>query len=272
LPSPDKLGYLPFQARSQLGPHDVIVLLGADDPVCVFGYAGETPRLAPAESQVIDPAGDGRDPLEALQAIAASLELPKTPSNVVQKAEHGDVKGHLQPDTLCRTLARLLPEGAIIADDGITSTLALYPNLTGAAPHDYMSCKGNSIGFALPAATGAAIAAPGRRVVAYSGDGSALYTIQALWTQAREGLDVTNIICVNRKYAILQMELMRSGGSLEGAGKSLTEIGEPDTDFTAIAQGFGVKARVARDVPSFAAALEESFRTRGPMLIAAEFG
>jgi len=272
LPSPDKLGYLPFQARSQLGPHDVIVLAGADDPVCVFGYAGETPRLAPAESEVVDPAGAGRDPLQALQAIAALLELPKTPQNVVQKAQHGDVKGHLQPDTLCRTLARLLPEGAVVVDDGITSSLALYPNLTGAAAHDYMSCKGNSIGFALPAATGAAIAAPGRRVVAYSGDGSALYTIQSLWTQAREGLDVTSIICVNQKYAILQMELMRSGGALDGAGKSLTEIGEPNTDFAAIAQGFGVPARVVRDVPSFAAAIEESFRTPGPMLIAAVFG
>jgi acetolactate synthase-1/2/3 large subunit len=262
---------LPFQARAQLAPHDVIVLVGADDPVCFFGYPGETPRLAPESSEVIDITPDRSHPREALQALAALLDLPERPSQVAQKAEHGDVSGHLQPDTLCRTLARLLPENAIVVDEGITSSLALYPNLTGAVPHDYLSVKGGSIGFCLPAATGAAIAAPGRRVVAYSGDGSALYTIQALWTQARESLDVTTIICVNHKYAVLQMELLRSGGSLEAAGKELTELADPQNDFVALAQGFGVPARLARDVPSFAAALQESFRTPGPMLIAAAF-
>ena len=123
---------------------------------------------------------------------------------------------------------RAVPAGdAIVVDEGITSSLALYPALTGAVPHDYIACKGGSIGFGTPVATGAAVAAPGRRVVTYVGDGSAAYTIQSLWTQAREGLDVTNVILANDKYAVLQMELMRAGGSLEGAGSDLTELEPP---------------------------------------------
>jgi acetolactate synthase-1/2/3 large subunit len=138
-------------------------------------------------------------------------------------------------------------------------------------PHEYLACKGGSIGYGTPVATGAAVAAPGRRVVTYVGDGSALYTLQSLWTQAREGLDVTTIVLANDKYAVLQMELMRAGGAIEGPGSDLTELGRPSLDFEHLARGFGVPGRTVRDVEALVKALKESFATPGPMLISCVF-
>lgn len=272
LPSPDKLGYLPFQARAQLSGHDVVVVLGAGVPVPFFGYAGESPRLVDPTARVVDPAVGGGDVHEALDALCAALGAPAAAQGGVGRVETGEPSGPLQPQTICQALAATLPEDAIVVDEGITSSLALYPALTGAAPHDYIACKGGSIGYGTPVATGAALAAPGRRVVAYVGDGSALYTLQSLWTQAREGLDVTTIILSNDKYAVLQMELMRAGGAIEGPGADLTELGRPSLDFESLARGYGVPGRTVRDVPALLAALRESFSTPGPMLISCVFG
>jgi len=271
LPSPDKMGYLPFMARSQLGDHDVVIVFGADEPAIFFGYAGEAPRLTRPGAQVLNPVRGGQDVHQALEAIAELVGAPKQPKNVAQKAEIGAVEGMLEPSAICRAIAARLPENAIVVDEGITSSLPFYPTLTGAAPHDYLSCKGASIGFSTPVATGAAVAGRGRRVVTYVGDGSAAYTIQSLWTQARESLDVTTIVLVNDKYAVLQMELMRAAAPVEGASEALTDIGKPSLDFAAIGKGFGVPARTVRDLPSFAKALDESFATPGPMLIACAF-
>lgn len=273
LPSPEKLGYVPVMARSQLAGHDVVVIFGADRPAIYFGYAGEAPKLTTPDVEVIEPAAGGRNVHEALAALCGLLDAPKSPANVAGRAaDAGEPKGALQPMTICQLLARLLPENAIVVDEGITSSLALYPALTGAVPHDYLACKGASIGFGTPVATGAAVAAPGRRVIAYAGDGSALYTIQSLWTQAREQLDVTTIILQNDKYAVLQMELLRAGGRLEGPGETLTEINKPTMNFASIAQGFGVPAVEVRDLGQLASALKKSFATPGPMLIACVFG
>jgi acetolactate synthase-1/2/3 large subunit len=272
LPSPEKLGYLPFQARAQLAPHDVVIVLGAGTPVPFFGYPGESPGLVAPEASVYEPAAGGRDVHATLTLLCDGVHAAKSPLAKAGRVEQEEPNGALQPQTICQAIARYLPDDAIVVDEGITSSLALYPALTGAVPHDYIACKGGSIGFGLPVATGAAVAAPGRRVIAYVGDGSAAYTIQALWTQAREGLDVTSIILANHKYAVLQMELLRSGGALEGAGNDLTELNRPSLDFESIARGFGVPARTVRDVESFVKALRESLAKRGPMLISCVFG
>ncbi|HVW28311.1 MAG TPA: acetolactate synthase large subunit [Polyangiaceae bacterium] len=272
LPSPDKLGYLPFQARAQLGDHDVVIVLGAGTPVPFFGYPGESARLVANGASVYDPAAGGRDVHAILSALCEAAGAAREPHAKAGRVEQEEPSGALQPQTICQAIARYLPDDAIVVDEGITSSLALYPALTGAAPHQYIACKGGSIGFGVPVATGAAVAAPGRRVISYVGDGSAAYTIQALWTQAREGLDVTNVILANDKYAVLQMELMRAGGALEGAGSELTELNRPSLDFESIARGFGVPARTARDLPSFVKALRESLATKGPMLINCVFG
>jgi acetolactate synthase-1/2/3 large subunit len=272
LPSVEKLGYLPFQARAQLADHDVVIVLGAGTPVPFFGYPGESARLVAEGATVLDPAAGGRDVHAVLAALCDAAGAAARPQAKAGSAEQGDPEGALQPQTICQAIARYLPEDSIVVDEGITSSLALYPALTGAVPHDYIACKGGSIGFGVPVAAGAAVAAKGRRVVAYVGDGSAAYTIQALWTMAREGLDVTTIILANDKYAVLQMELMRSGGALEGAGSDLTELNRPSLDFESMARGFGVPARTARDLQTFVKALRESFATPGPMLINCVFG
>ncbi len=271
LPAPDKMAYLPFMARRQLAAHDLVVVAGADAPVCFFGYEGEKPRLEAPGAEVIDVAAGGVDVCDALEALAELVGAEPRPQKVAAAAEHGDTSGALQPESISRTLARLLPEYSVVVDEGITSSLALYPALTGAAAHDYLANKGGSIGFGIPAATGAAIAAPGRRVVCYVGDGSAVYTIQALWTQAREELDVTTIVLVNKSYAVLQMELMRTNSPIEGVSRQMTEIGGPDLDFVRIARGFGVPAREVKEPIQLEGALRESFSTPGPYLIAATF-
>jgi acetolactate synthase I/II/III large subunit len=272
LPSPERLGYLPVQARAQLAAHDVIVCIGADRPAIYFGYAGEAPELSAPGARVFDATDGGVDARAALSALCEAAPVRPEPAGIAPKQDMPDPTGSLQPQTICQVIARLLPSDAIVVDEGITSSLPLYGTLTGAAPHDYMGCKGASIGYATPVATGAAIAAPGRRVVTYVGDGSAAYTIQSLWTQAREQLDVTTIILQNDKYAILQMELMRAGGSLEGAGASLTELVRPSMSFAKLAEGFGVPGRKVRDLEAFKKALAESFATPGPMLISCLFG
>jgi acetolactate synthase-1/2/3 large subunit len=272
LPSPDKLGYLPFQARAQLGEHDLVVVLGAGTPVPFFGYPGESPRLVASGATVFEPAAGGRDVHALLAALCEAVSAAREPAAKASRIEQAEPSGALQPQTICQAIAKYLPADAIVVDEGITSSLALYPALTGAVPHDYIACKGGSIGFGIPVATGAAVAAPGRRVIAYVGDGSAAYTIQALWTQAREGLDVTNVILANDKYAVLQMELMRAGGALEGAGSELTELNRPSLDFESIARGFGVPANTVRDVESFVKAYRESLATSGPSLINCVFG
>jgi acetolactate synthase-1/2/3 large subunit len=267
LPAPERLAYLPFQARRQLAVHDVVVAVGTEAPVCFFGYEGQAPRLTAEGSRVFEPDGEGCCGHQFLSALAEALDAPSNPQEVARSRGSADVAGALHPGTVCRVLAEQLPEEAIVVCEGITSALPLYGSLEGAASHDLLTCKGGAIGFGTPAATGAAVAAPDRRVVTYVGDGSASYTLQALWTQARMGLNVTTIVLANQKYAVLQLELMRLGAKVEGAGRALTDIGNPSLDFSLLARGFGVPGRRVETLDEFAAALETSFATPGPFLI-----
>ena len=271
LPLPERLAYLPMFARQQLANHDLILCIGADRPTCFFGYGDEMPLLTGSDSEVLNPIKDGISPQAFLADLGHFLGLAAKPVEGVQKREEKSLSGPLQPETICRAMGNLLPEESIVICEGITSSLPLYDELAGAVPHHLITNKGGSIGFALSAAVGAAIAAPEQRVVSYVGDGSAAYTIQALWTQARENLNVTNIICVNRAYVVLQMELMRMGVQAEGVGEDLTHIGRPDMNFAKIAEGFGVPAVEAHSLDEFSKALEESFARPGPGLIAAVF-
>jgi len=268
LPSPEKLAYLPFQARAQLAGKDLVLCLGADAPACFFGYEGQEPVLTDPDSTVAFPAALSEDPAAALAALCNAVDA-KHYKAVDLPAPAESPKGSLNPESICGHIARQLPENAIVVDEGITSSLSLYPALRGAAPHDYLACKGGSIGFATPVSTGAALAAPDRPVICYVGDGSAAYTLQSLWTQANAGLNVTTIVIVNHSYAVLQMELMRTGSPLEGAGQILTEITNPQLDYEHLARGFGVPARKATTAEEFDEALAASLAESGPSLIAA---
>ena len=152
-----------------------------------------------------------------------------------------------RPAALGAALARLQPEGAIVVDEGATSGSAYFPAAEAAPPHSYLALTGGAIGQGLPCATGAALACPQRKVISLQADGSGFYTLQALWTQAREQLDVVTLICANRSYRILQIELARAGNAEPGPqARSLTDLSNPAPDWTALARGFGVPATRAQ--------------------------
>jgi acetolactate synthase-1/2/3 large subunit len=178
--------------------------------------------------------------------------------------------GELNVDTLTAAVGALLPEGAVVVDESVTASALFAERTAGAPEHDYLFLTGGAIGWGLPAATGAAVGAPGRPVVSLEADGSAMYTIQALWTQAREGLDVTTVIVANRSYAILEFEFSRVGAEGDGAAAhALMDIARPELGFAGLAQSMGVPGRRVTDADGLVAALREAFAEPGPHLIEA---
>jgi acetolactate synthase-1/2/3 large subunit len=168
---------------------------------------------------------------------------------------------------VCRAIGAVLPEGAIISDEAQTSGLTLAAETAGAPPHDVLALTGGSIGQGLPVAVGAAIACPDRPVIALEADGSAMYTIQSLWTQARERLDVTTVIMANRKYAILLHELANVGANPGRTALDMLDLGNPDLDFVRIAQGMGVEAARAETMERFNDLFAQANTRRGPFVI-----
>ena len=188
----------------------------------------------------------------------ADLPLPAPPS------------GALTPAALGAVLARLQPEGAIVVDEGATSGLPYFSAAEAAPPHSYLALTGGAIGQGLPCATGAALACPQRKVISLQADGSGFYTLQALWTQAREQLDVVTLICANRSYRILQVELARAGIAEPGPNaRSLTDLSHPALDWTALARGFGVPATPRADRRGADPRLAAALAAPGPALIEA---
>jgi len=178
--------------------------------------------------------------------------------------------GELTPESMARAIGALMPEQAIVVNEAATSGFAIPPLTARAAPHDWLDLTGGAIGMGLPAAVGAAVACPDRRVLSLQADGSAMYTIQALWTMAREKLDVTVVLFNNRKYAILQVEFMRVGAHNPGPkAMSMLDLSRPDLSFVDIARGMGVEAVQAKDAASFSDALGASLARPGPFLIEA---
>ena len=178
--------------------------------------------------------------------------------------------GPLTAAAACSAVGALLPEGAIVCDESNTSGPSLLAATAEAPPHDWLTLTGGSIGIALPLAVGAAVACPDRRVIALESDGSAMYTAQALWTMAREGLDVTTVVFANRSYAILNMELHRVGAEAGGpAARSMLDLSRPDLDFVALANGMGVPATRAVTAEEMVVQLRRSLATPGPSLIEA---
>jgi acetolactate synthase-1/2/3 large subunit len=169
---------------------------------------------------------------------------------------------------LAAAIGAVLPENAVMVDEGNTSGLFVAGATAGAPPHDWLTLTGGAIGIGLPVATGAAVAAPDRPVVCLQADGSAMYTLQALWTQAREGLGVTTVVLANHSYAILNMELQRVGADAGGPlARRLLDLTDPELDFVALARGMGVPARRVETAEELTAALEAGLAEPGPALI-----
>jgi acetolactate synthase I/II/III large subunit len=330
LPALDRLAYLPEFATAQLAGTRHLILAGARAPVSFFAYPGQPSSLVPAGCQVQPLAEPGEDVCGALAALAELaapgarpvLQEPRRPEmpggsggaraggagagTGLSGGTGGD--GVLTAESAAAVIGALLPEGAIVSDEANTSGLWLPAATAGAPPHDWLTLTGGAIGQGLPLATGAAIACPDRRVLALEADGSAMYTISALWTHAREQLDITTVIFSNRAYAILGMELQRvgtaaapavagqaptgaaadeaAGGEAAGvqvaagqaaageaaageAARSLLDLSRPDLDFTALAAGLGVPASCARTTAEFAEQLTRALAEPGPHLIEA---
>jgi acetolactate synthase I/II/III large subunit len=269
IPAVDRLAYLAEFAVATLAGTRHLILAGARAPVSFFAYPGQPSSLVPEGCQVEVLASDADDVGGALAALA-DLIAPDTRPLLPDPARPGLPDGDLTGESAAAVVGALLPEGAIVSDEANTSGLWLPGATAGAPPHDWLTLTGGSIGQGLPAATGAAIACPDRSVIALEADGSAMYTISALWTQAREGLDVTTVIFNNSSYAILGMELDRVGAHATGtAARDLLRLSRPDLDFVALATGMGVPASRARTAGEFAAQFRQALAEPGPHLIEA---
>ena len=269
LPAVDRLAYLAEQAEAQLGGVGYLILAGARSPVSFFAYPGQASDLVPAGCSVTvlaDRDQDAEAALEQLADLVAAGTQPLLAPPAVRPAEPGP----LTAISLANTIAASLPQGAIISDEANTSGFALPTALTGAARHSLLTLTGGSIGQGLPAATGAAVAAPERPVLCLEADGSALYTIQALWTQAREQLNVTTVLINNAAYAILRMELARTAAGQAGERAArMLDLSGPTPDFTAISTGFGVPAVRVTTAEDLDRELRRSYAEPGPHLIEA---
>ncbi len=269
IPVIQRLAYLAEMAAGQLDGLRHLILVDSRAPVSFFAYPGKPSDLVPDGCEVIVLAGGGDDAVAALAALAAAVGAGGDDA-VMDPPRPERPSGSLGAESIARAIGALLPEGAIVSDEANTSGTFL-PGLTAGAPrHDWLSLTGGSIGQGLPVAVGAAIACPDRPVLALEADGSALYTLQSLWTMAREQLDVTTVIFSNRRYAILRMELARVGATASGErALAMLDISPPDSDFVALANGFGVPATRPESAEAFTADLERAFAEPGPHLIEA---
>jgi acetolactate synthase-1/2/3 large subunit len=270
IPNVDRLAYLVEFAASQLADTAHLILAGASSPASFFAYPGKpsTPLPPGCHVQVLAESGD--DVPGALAALADRVAPDALPALAAAARPDLPADGKLTAEAAAAVIGALLPEGAIVCDEANTSGLWLSGATAGAPPHDWLSLTGGAIGQGLPLATGAAIACPDRPVLALEADGSAMYTISALWTHAREGLDITTVIFSNRAYAILAMELERTGAPVTGTtARDLLDLSRPDIDFTALAAGMGVPASRAATIAEFAAQLGKALAEPGPHLIEA---
>lgn len=264
----DRVPYSGDAARDKLAGIRNVILVGAPAPVTFFAYPGKSPRPYPEDAAVHVLARPEEDLAEALARLAdelgarqAQLPAAATPAPVEP------ARGAVTSEAVARTLTALLPEQAIVVEESVSFGRAFYPGTVHAAPHDWLQLTGGAIGAGLPLALGAAVAAPGRRVVALQADGSAMYTLQSLWTMAREQLDVTVVLLANRKYAILLGELASVGANPGKTALDMLDIGNPDLDWVKLASGMGVEGAQATDMEGFADLFRMANTRKGPFVI-----
>ena len=268
MPVLDRLPYFPEQAIEMLKAFDTIVLAGAKRPVAFFGYPDFPSQLIPEGLNTAILAEPTEDVPAALEALASEIAAPVSNGTPSKVARPERPVGKLNAMTAGAAIAFAMPEGAIVMDEAATTGLPFLAASAAAPPHTYLSLTGGAIGQGLPCATGAAVACPDRRVIAFQADGSGMYTLQALWTQARESLNVTTVLCNNHSYRILQVELARAGVTEPGRkARSLTSLANPDIEWTSLARGLGVPAVRVETAEDLTRELERSLATPGPGLI-----
>ena len=267
-PIVDRIPYPLDQAAEQLKEFKQMILVGARPPVAYFAHPSRNPVAAAGDCKIEILAKPGEDYRGALDALEAALSLGGIQYQA-EKAERPPVPaGNITLAGLAAAVAALLPEHAIVCDESMTSGRGVLAAARGCPPHDWLACTGGSIGIAMPLAIGAAIACPTRPVLCLTADGSGMYTLQALWTMARESLKVTTVVLANRAYEVLRREFAGIGISSPGAKASqLFDIGHPDLDWVALARGMGVPGTRVDSLDQFAKALRNGFGSAGPALI-----
>ena len=267
IPEVIRIPYFPEEAFNLLSAYEAVVLAGTRLPVSFFGREGVPGKLIPEDRPVANITGGGQDPQEALEHLAEALGTPREPE-APAAAGLTSPQGPLTVEKAGRALAAVLPEDAIVVDEGLSSGAACFSATRQAAPHTWLTIAGGSLGYGLPCATGAAVACPDRPVIGFQADGSAMYTIQALWTQARENLNVTTLIISNRSYNILKIEMARAGISPAGpCAESLMALDNPQLGWTKIAGGLGVPAVSVSTCEDLMQEIRKSLSEGGPHLI-----
>lgn len=270
--APKRLSYFGEEAIRELADCDLLLIAGTKPPVAFFAYPGQPGEFAPQGAQVLSLGGPAHDIITAMNTLADRLG-PAEPLPVPQRAQMPKLfpDEPLNPGYAGISLARHMPENSVLCDDATTSGMGVFPWTDNGPKHDWLCLTGGAIGSGMPQAVGAALACPDRQVFALCGDGAAAYTLQALWTQAREKLNVINIVFANHSYLVLNFELARVGAGEPGpAAQQMLSLDNPKMDWVKLAEGFGVPGCRARTAGEFDAALVAAIKAGGPQMIVAE--
>ena len=272
IPAAERIPYFPEAAQSLLAGFERLVLVEAKPPVSFFGYPGLRSTLAPPDCGFDILASEDQDGAAALEWLADELGAPVYTPQPVPAKPPLPTGAPLTAQAIGATVAALSPEGVIFSDETISANEAIWPFLGAGPAHDHLPVSGGSIGQGLPVAVGAALACPDRKVVALEADGSALYTLQSLWTMAREHLDVTVVILANRRYRILDIEMARTrSGAIGPRANQMLDLTDPSPDWVKLSEGLGVQAARAATADEFIREFGAAMREKGPRLIEALF-
>jgi acetolactate synthase I/II/III large subunit len=264
----DRLPYPIDQALAALADVKHVILVGAKMPVAFFAYPNKPSVLTPKECQIHVLALPEQDSVHALEWLADEVGARSQRAPLAEYAPPSPASGVITPAALGASIGALLPEQAIVIDESITTGRGFVPPTRSSHPHDWLHNTGGSIGIAMPLATGAAVACPERKVIALEADGCGMYTLQALWTQAREGLDVTTVIFANHSYACLRHELANVGAKNPGPrARDMLDLDRPNLDWVTLARGMGVSATRVETMEDFNDRFSASIIERGPHLI-----
>ncbi len=267
-PRVDRVQYVLEQGIEQFKEFRQLILVGTQAPVAYFAYPGKDSAFTSPECQIHRLAAPGEDYVGALEALAEALSVARSAPSVGKVERPQIPSGEITLSGLAAAVGALLPENVIVVDESMTSGRGLMAATKGAPPHDWLGNTGGAIGIALPLAVGAAVACPDRKVLCLTADGSGMYTLQALWTMAREGLNVTTVVFANRDYAVLKREFSYLAiGNPGTRALNMFEIGRPNLDWVQLAKGMGVPGTRVSSLEAFGKALGAGFEGEGPTLI-----
>jgi acetolactate synthase-1/2/3 large subunit len=269
--APKRMQYFGEMALAELEGVDLMVYAGTTMPVAFFAYPNRPSVLVPEGCETLTLVERSEDAVAGLAALADALGAPKQGPTQPLELPDAAPTGPLSPQMAGVSIARHLPEGAIVCDDAVTSGGGVAVPAMTSRPHEVLALTGGAIGIGLPLAIGAAVAAPDRKVLSLNGDGAAMYTVQALWTMARENLDITVVVFANHTYRILNIEMMRTGAGEAGpSARKLLELGDPNVDWVPLAKGLGLPAVSCSTAEAFETAFAGAMAQRGPMFIEAK--